>query len=276
MNDIATSGGAFMSANEQILYSVEDAVASITLNRPERLNALTRELMLRLGEALRDADVREDVRVISLQGAGKAFCAGQDLAERDPRKQDRPFDLEAIQKELFHPVVRAIYATPKPVVACVSGVAAGAGASLALAADIVIAGTGVKFLLSFSNVGLSVDAGGGLALTRSLGVARTKALLMLGEGLSAEEAEAAGLIWKAIPDVELTGAHQALLKQLAEAPAAALAGVKQAVAAAVLAPDLESYLLEEARLQGVAGRHPDYAEGVLAFLERRKPVFGRE
>lgn len=265
-----------MSNNEQILYSVEGAVASITLNRPDRLNALSREVMLLLAEALQDADARKDVRVISIQGAGRAFCAGQDLSERDPRKLDGPLDLEAIQKELYHPVIRGIAATPKPVVACIRGVAAGAGACLALASDIAIAGASAKLLLSFSKVGLSVDAGGGLALFRCLGIARTKALLMLGEGLSAEAAEAAGLIWKVVPDADLPGAHQALLKQLAEAPAAALSGIKQAMAAAASARDLESYLSEEARLQGIAGKHPDYAEGVLAFLERRTPVFGRD
>lgn len=265
-----------MPETPPVLYAVDGAVATITLNRPERLNALTRELMLRLADALQDAAAHPDVRVISLTGAGRGFCAGQDLSERDPRQLDGPLDLEAIQKELFHPVVRAIAGTPKPVVAAVQGVAAGAGASLALAADIVVAGAGAKFLLSFSKVGLSVDAGGGLALTRNLGPARAKALLMLGEGLSGEAAEAAGLIWKAVPDDALAEAQQGILDQLAATPVEALSGIKLAIAAAAGAADLESYLAEEARLQGIAGRHPDYAEGVLAFLERRKPVFGRE
>jgi len=255
----------------QILYAVGDGIARINLNRPERLNAMTRQLMLELNAAIADACGREDVRVISLSGTGRAFSAGQDLSERDPRTLDGPLDLAAIQAELFHPIVRALSETPKPVVARVPGVAAGAGAGIALAADIVLAAEGAKFIFSFSKVGLSVDAGLGRILTAALGPARARALLMLGEMLTGAQAAEAGLIWRALPEADLDVEHEALLTRLATAPRKALAGIKQAVASANL--PLDDYLSVEAGLQGQAGRDPDYAEGVLSFLERRAARF---
>lgn len=255
-----------------VLFAVDTGIARITLNRPDRLNAVSRDLMLALNEAVAEAARRDDVRVISLTGAGRGFCAGQDLSERDPRRLDGPLDLAAIQRELFHPVVRTLQTTPKPVVACVNGVAAGAGAGFALAADIVLAEETAKFVFSFAKVGLSVDAGLGRALVQSLGPARARALLMLGGALTGAEAEAAGLIWKSLPADDLPAEHDRLLSQLAAAPRQALAGIKAAVAAAETQP-LDSYLDTEAALQGRAGAHPDYAEGVLSFLEKRKPRF---
>jgi len=229
--------------------------------------------MRALGAAVEEAAAREDVRVISLTGAGRGFCAGQDLSERDPRKLDGPLDLAAIQRELFHPVIRTLRETPKPVVACVNGVAAGAGAGFALAADIVLADAEAKFVFSFAKMGLSVDAGLGRALVAGLGAPRARALLMLGGALTGAEAEAAGLIWRAVPAGELGSAHEDVLIRLACAPRAALSGIKAAVAAAEVEP-LAEYLATEAALQGRAGAAPDYAEGVLAFLEKRKPRFG--
>jgi 2-(1,2-epoxy-1,2-dihydrophenyl)acetyl-CoA isomerase len=255
-----------------VLEQTVAGVCTITLNRPDRLNALTRALMLDLRAAVDRACEQDAVRVICLTGAGRGFCAGQDLSERDPRKLAGPLDLEAIQADLFHPIVLALTGTPKPVVARVNGVAAGAGSSLALAADIVVAGRSARFVQSFAKVGLSVDAGGGAALVRALGPARAKAILMLGEALSGEEAQAAGLIWQVVDDEGLDEATDALTARLAATPRAALAGIKAAVAAADR--PLAEYLKEEARLQGIAGRHPDYGEGVLSFLERRKPNFG--
>lgn len=248
-----------------------NGVCKITLNRPERLNALTRDLMLALGGALVDAAADEEVRVISLHGEGRAFCAGQDLAERDPRKLSGPLNLAEIQRELFHPVICSIAHAPKPVVACVNGVAAGAGAGIALAADIVIAAESASFAFSFAKVGLSVDAGLGRALVQGFGAPRARALLMLGETLSAGEAAAAGLIHSAVADKDLPEAHGRLLESLAAAPRQALIGIKQAIAATHLPVD--EYLKAEALLQGRAGTHPDYAEGVLSFFERRPARF---
>jgi len=256
---------------ENLQLTVADGVARLTLDRPERLNALTRALMLELRETLAEVTRREDVRVISLTGAGRAFCAGQDLSERDPRTLDGPLDLAAIQRELFHPVVRLMAETPKPVVACVNGVAAGAGAGLALAADVVLAGESARFVFSFAKVGLSVDAGLGRALALGLGAPRARALLMTGGTLTAAEAAAAGAIWRCVPDEDLAATLAELEGQMARVPRMAAAGIKGAVAAAHL--PLADYLEAEARLQGAAGAHPDYAEGVLSFLERRPARF---
>ncbi len=258
-------------AEDPLLYSVECGVARLTLNRPERLNALTRRLMLDLGAAVADAAAREEVRAISLTGAGRGFCSGQDLSERDPRKLDGPLDVAAIQRELYHPILTTLAETPKPVIACVNGIAAGAGAGLALAADIVIAAESATFAFSFSKVGLSVDAGAGRALARSLGPPRAKALLMLGEALTAGEAARTGLIWRAVPDDAVGEAHEDLLARLAATPRGALAGIKAAIAESHR--DLTAYLEAEAEAQGRAGAQPDYAEGVLAFLEKRPPRF---
>ena len=258
-------------SDDSVLLAVEGGLARITLNRPDRLNALTRVMMVRLGKVVADVTKREDVRVISITGAGRGFCAGQDLSERDPRTLSEPLDLAAIQRELFHPVIRCLAETPKPVVTCVNGVAAGAGAGLALVGDIVIAAESANFAFSFAKVGLSVDAGLGRALAAGLGVQRARALLMLGETLAAADAAAAGLIWRAWPEDELAERHEALLRQLAATPRTAVSGIKTALAAAHL--DLDAYLDVEAAAQGRAGAHPDYAEGVLSFLERRPPVF---
>lgn len=254
-----------------LLFDIDSGIARIVLNRPSKLNALTRSLMIDLGVAVAEAAVREDVRVISLSGAGRAFSAGQDLSERDPRKLHGPLDLAAIQRELFHPVVKGLVEAPQPVVACINGIAAGAGAGIALAADIALAAESAKFIFSFAKIGLSVDAGLGRALTQGLGVPRAKALLMLGESLSAGEAAAAGLIWRALPEEDLAEQHDALLQRLAATPRQALAGIKTALSKSHL--DLPDYLEVEAEAQGRAGSHPDYAEGVLAFLERRPPHF---
>ena len=256
-----------------VLLSIQDHVATITLNRPERLNALTHDLMTTLRACLESVASDTNIRAVCLTGAGRGFCAGQDLSERDPRHYAFPLDLEAFQKELFHPVVRLISQMPKPVVARVGGVAAGAGSSLALMCDIVVAGQSARFVQSFSKVGLSVDAGGGWQLTHALGPVKAKALLMLGDTLSAEEAAEAGLIYKAVPDEALNTMTDDLLQRLVQTPGSALLAIKSAVSSALNAPNFEEYLLQEAALQGTAGKDPNYAEGVLAFLEKRSPNF---
>ncbi len=261
-----------MSENP-VLFDVNDGIATVRLNRPERLNAVTRPLMIGLADILRKLSEDDAVRVICLTGEGRGFCAGQDLSERDPRAHPDGFDLEALQIELFHPVVTLITSMPKPVLAKVNGVAAGAGASLALACDFVIAAESANFTQSFSKVGLSVDAGGGWHLTHALGPARAKAALMLAETISATEAHAMGLIYKAVPEDALDESADALLAQLARTPRMALASIKKSVAAASSGMDFEAYLKAEAAAQGAAGRHPDYAEGVLSFLEKRKPNY---
>ena len=257
-----------------VLCDLDQGIATIRLNRPARLNALTRPLMVALADTLQKMAENDAVRVVCLTGEGRGFCAGQDLSERDPRAHPDGFDLEALQIELFHPVVTQITSMPKPVVAKVNGVAAGAGASIALACDFVVAAETAHFTQSFSKVGLSVDAGGGWHLTHALGPARARAALMLAETLDAGEAQALGLIYRAVPAEELDDAVDALLGKLSRTPRQALASIKTCVAAASSGQDFGEYLLSEAAAQGKAGRNPDYAEGVLSFLEKRKPDFG--
>lgn len=258
-----------------VLVSQDDGIVRITLNRPKRLNALTQTLLADLRREVRCAVNRENVRVICIQGAGRAFCAGQDLSERDPRGREEAFDLEAIQKTEFHPLIRDIAQCDKPIVAKVQGVVAGAGIGLIAACDIVVAAESTKFAFSFSNVGLSVDAGGGWFCTYAMGAAKTRAALMLGETLTAEQADRLGLIWRSVPDSDLECESDAILSTISAKPRFALSRIKKAVQTAQDCADLESYLPLEARLQGEAGKHPDYAEGVLAFLEKRKPEFSK-
>ncbi|WP_099864237.1 enoyl-CoA hydratase-related protein [Pararhizobium haloflavum] len=255
-----------------ILVEQRGALTAITLNRPQKLNALTEALLIQLADALKAAQQDQTVRAVLLTGAGKAFCAGQDLADRDPRKHAEPFDLEAIQTRLFHPVVRLMREMEKPVVVAVSGVAAGAGAAIALAADIILAADDARFILSFAKVGLSVDAGAGFALVQALGPARARGLMLTGGTLTGREAVEAGLAFKSVPSANLTDEIDALTTALAEGPTAAYGAIKKAVQAAHTS-DFETYLAEEARLQGLAGKTSDYREGVLAFLEKRQATF---
>lgn len=255
-----------------VLVENSDGVCRIILNRPAKLNALTEQLLLGLAKALDGAAADDAVRVVVLSGAGKAFCAGQDLSDRDPRQHPEPFDLEAIQKRLFHPVVTRMRDMDKPVVAIVAGVAAGAGAGIALAADIVLAAQSARFIQSFSQVGLSVDAGSGYALVKALGAARARGLLMTGGALTGEEAARAGLIWKSVPDEDLDREAEELLAGLKDGPTRAYRAIKRAVAAAEQA-DFSRYLKQEAALQGEVGRSRDYREGVLSFLEKRQAIF---
>ncbi|MFQ5622003.1 MAG: enoyl-CoA hydratase-related protein [Paracoccaceae bacterium] len=256
-----------------VVSETGDGYCRLTLNRPERRNALTGGVLRELHACLRACHEDEDVRAVLITAAGMAFCAGQDLNDRDPRKLSAPVDLEAIQKELFHPVLRTIRAMEKPVVVAVNGVAAGAGSSLALAGDIVIAARSAQFAQSFAKVGLSVDAGGGWQLVRALGPARARAFLMTAGSLTAEEAERSGLIWKCVDDTALEREAKKLLARLVAGPTRAYAGIKAAIAAAEEGNGFEAYLAAEARLQGAAGATHDYREGVLSFLERRPADF---
>ena len=193
-------------------------LATIILNRPERLNALNQDLIVSLRQTLEAVASDNNVRVVCLTGSGRAFCAGQDLTERDPRIHKHPFDLEAIQKSMYHPVIRLLTEMPKPVVAKVNGLAAGAGASLALASDIAIVASSATFSFSFVKVGLSVDAGGGWTLSQALGPARARAILMLGEEISATTAEALGLIYCCVEDEDLDDTVETVLDKLVSSP----------------------------------------------------------
>ena len=212
-------------------------------------------------------------KAVLLTGSGRGFCAGQDLGDRDPRKLD-DIDLGKTVRNLWAPLVRQIRALEMPVVCAVNGVAAGAGANLALACDIVLAARSAKFVQAFGKVGLIPDSGGTWLLPRLVGIARARALVMLAEPVTAETAESWGMIWRAVPDETLMAEAEATVAKLVALSPQALALSKQALAASP-GNGLAQQLALEAQLQGEAGRSEDYREGVEAFLEKRAPRFGK-
>jgi len=258
-------------AYEDILYEVEAGVATVTLNRPDRLNAWRGVMEAELRQAMRAASDDPEVKVIVLTGAGRGFCAGQDLADLsfEPGKQT---DLRKLLEEEFNPLVRRLQALPKPVIARVQGIAAGAGANLALACDLVVAARSASFLQAFVNIGLLPDCGGTHFLPHRIGVARAMGLAMLGEKLPAEQAEAWGLIWKCVDDEALAAESTALATCLAAQPTRALARIKQAMSASFSNTLHEQLELEKGFMRELGYSH-DYREGVAAFREKRKPEF---
>jgi 2-(1,2-epoxy-1,2-dihydrophenyl)acetyl-CoA isomerase len=249
---------------------IADAVATITLDRPDALNALTVPLKHELLAAFEQVAADDAGRAVVLTGAGRAFCAGQDLRERlEP-------DAAPLQDEIrlrYNPLIRAMVGLDKPLIGAINGVAAGAGASLALACDLRIVAEGASFLLAFGRVGLVPDSGATWLLPRLVGGAKAAELALTGAALTAADAERLGLVLRVVPGEELAAAAQALAAQLAAGAPVALALTKRALAAtwdATLAEQLET----EADLQGQAGATADHAEGVAAFVERRPPRFG--
>lgn len=258
--------------SETILTEKHDGWVEITLNRPDRRNALNEEMHLALRAAIAEAAGDENCRAILLTGNGKGFCAGQDLSDRDPRKMDGPPDLSETISKFYNPLIRLIRSTPKPVVCAVNGVAAGAGANIALACDIVLAAESANFIQAFAKIGLIPDAGGSWSLTRLLGEARAKGLALTGEPLPAATAADWGLIWKALPDDKLMEEARALAAGFSKGPTVGYALTKEVMHAAAT-HSLDEHLDTEAEYQGRAGRTPDYAEGVVAFFDKRAPIF---
>jgi 2-(1,2-epoxy-1,2-dihydrophenyl)acetyl-CoA isomerase len=257
---------------DPILTELSEGVLSITLNRPERLNAFTEPMHLALRAAIQHAHDDPDVRAVVLTGAGRAFCAGQDLGDRDPRNMEGPPDLGHTLDTFYNPTLRLIRSLEKPVIAAVNGVAAGAGANVALACDIVLAARSARFIQAFSKIGLTPDAGGSWSLSRLLGEARAKGLALTAEPLSAERAEAWGLIWRAVDDDQLIPEAQALALRLAAGPTRGLGLTKMSIQSAATR-SFDDQLDVERDLQRIAGRTADYAEGVTAFLDKRIPRF---
>lgn len=243
-------------------------VLVLTLNRPERLNAMTAPLVAALRDALAKVADDASIRAVLLHGAGRGFCAGQDLAEVAPGQ-----DLGDTLEQRFNPLIRAIRALPVPVVCAVHGVAAGAGANIAFACDIVLAAQSAQFIQSFVRIGLVPDCGGSFFLPRLAGDARARGMALLGDAVGAAQAEAWGLIWRAVPDAELMAEAQRIAEQLAAQPAGAMAQIKQAFVAAGV-NTLDAQLDLERDLQRVAGASADFQEGVQAFLEKRPAQFG--
>jgi len=260
-----------MTAQPTVLVTDHGSWAEITLNRPDRLNSFNDTMHRALFAALTQAR-DSGARAVLLTGAGRGFCAGQDLGDRDPARMDAPPDLSVTLTEFYNPLVRLIRALELPVVCAVNGVAAGAGANIALACDIVLAAESATFIQSFAKVGLVPDAGGSWMLTRRLGEARAKALAMTAQPLGAAQAADWGLIWKAVPDAGLMAEARALADDLARAPTYGLAQTKAAIHAGAV-NSLDDQLALEAQAQGRCGRSPDYAEGVSAFLNKRAPQF---
>ncbi|MTI02496.1 2-(1,2-epoxy-1,2-dihydrophenyl)acetyl-CoA isomerase PaaG [Roseibium sp. RKSG952] len=257
--------------SDTILAQNHGKWVEITLNRPDRLNSFTDEMHYALRATLEDA--RDNgARAILLTGAGRGFCAGQDLGDRDPSKMDGPPDLGYTVRTFYAPLVRLIRSLDLPVVCAVNGVAAGAGANVALACDIVLAAESAKFIQSFSKVGLIPDTGGSWHLPRLLGEARAKGLALTAQPLPAKQAEEWGLIWKAIPDDQLMEEARALTEQFANGPTLGLGMTKQSIQAAAV-NTLSDQLEVEADAMKTCGESADYAEGVSAFLEKRAPQF---
>lgn len=255
-----------------ILLEVHDGCAFVTLNRPDRLNSFNPEMHERLREVLADVQRRDDIRAVLLTGAGRGFCAGQDLSDRVVAAGAEPPDLGHSIGTYYNPLVRTLRALEKPVVCAVNGVAAGAGANLALACDIVLAARSASFIQAFSRIGLMPDSGGTYFLPRLVGSARAMGLALLGERLGAEDAERIGLIWKCVDDAKLADEATALAVSLARGPTRALAAIKEALH---VSPQnsLDAQLNFERDVQRELGRTADYAEGVRAFAEKRTPRF---
>ena len=255
-----------------ILFSSADGIARITLNRPERLNSFTSAMHAELRDALAQVKSDATVRTLLVTGAGRGFCAGQDLSDRAVAPGGAAVDLgDSIDKN-YAPLVRTLRALPLPVVCAVNGVAAGAGANLALACDIVIAARSASFIEPFCKLGLIPDTGGTYFLPRLVGPARAMGLALLGDKLPAEQAEKWGLIWKCVDDAELATSVEALLAQFAQAPTRGLAATKRALQLSY-ANSLDEQLDIERDLMRELGFSADYREGVAAFLEKRPPRF---
>lgn len=252
-----------------ITFSIENAVARITFNRPQVFNSMHHAMRMEILEALDRCAADEGVRAVYITGTGKAFCAGEDLQEvTDPNGPS----LTEIIGTGYNPMVLKIRNLVKPVVAAVNGVAAGAGANIALACDIVVATESASFTQAFSKIGLIPDSGGTWTLPRLVGMQRAAALMMLSDKVSATEAAAMGMIWKVFPDETFAADSLKLAETLAQMPTRGLALTKQALNH-TFSNDFASQAALEDQLQSQAGQTHDYKEGVAAFLEKRKPVF---
>jgi 2-(1,2-epoxy-1,2-dihydrophenyl)acetyl-CoA isomerase len=257
---------------ENILFDVKGGVARLTLNRPDKLNSFTGAMQLELRTVLDHIQDNDSIRVLVITGAGRAFCAGQDLADPEMASKNGPPDIGNVVEKYYKPLILRLQNLRVPTVACVNGIAAGAGASLALACDLVVAAKSASFLQAFSKIGLIPDTGGTWFLQQRVGMARALGLAMLADKLPAEKAEQWGLIWQCVDDADLTTTVDKLALQLSTMPTKALVRTRTAMHGAP-SHTLEQQLSMEAGFMRELGWGPDYAEGVAAFMEKRAPQF---
>ena len=251
---------------QTVTLEITDDIAILTLNRPDKYNALTTQMRAEITDAVKEA--RSAARVLVITGAGKAFCSGQDLGDR----AGGSVDLERTLRDEYAPLLRAIVDSPIPVISAVNGAAAGAGANIALAADVVIASEDAYFLQAFTKIGLIPDAGGTYVMPRQMGMAKAMGAALFADKISARQADDWGMIWEAVPAASFEETWKARAAHLAAGPTAAYSAVKEAMHAS-WHNSLEDQLATEARLQGVCGRSRDFSEGVVAFMEKRAPKF---
>ena len=257
---------------EHILFTIEQGVATLTLNRPAQLNSFNAQMHQEVREALKQVRQSPEARCLLITGNGRGFCAGQDLSDRNVAPGAAMPDLgESIEKN-YNPLIRTLRDLPMPVVCAVNGVAAGAGANIALACDITLAARSASFIQAFCKIGLVPDSGGTWTLPRAVGMARAKALALLGDKLSAEQAEQWGMIWRCVDDEALQDEALKLARHLAAQPTYGLALIKRALNASA-SNSFDAQLDLERDLQRLAGRSEDYREGVAAFMEKRPPEF---
>ena len=248
---------------ETIQYDLTDDVATVTLNRPDVMNALNTQMRAEITDAVRQGG--REARVVVLTGSGRAFCSGQDLGDRANAAN---IDLERTLRDEYVPMLRAIYDCPVPTISAVNGAAAGAGANLALAADVVIATESAVFLQAFTRIGLIPDAGGTWYLPRQMGLAKAMGAALFADKITARQADAWGMIWEAVADDAFASHWKSRAAHLAKGPTAAYARVKQSIRGS-FDNTLDDQLTLEARLQGECGKTRDFKEGVVAFLEKR-------
>lgn len=265
-------GGRPDSIDNSVLLTISGGVAEITLNRPDKLNSFTRAMHAGLRAAISAIRADTSVRAILLTGAGRGFCAGQDLADTLDPATGKPAGVGNTLEENYHPLIHTLQDLPLPVVCAVNGVAAGAGASVAFACDIVLAARSASFIQAFIKIGLVPDAGSTYALPRLVGMARAKALAMLGDKLDAETAQHWGLIWRCVDDAALMAEARKLAGHLATQPTRALGLIKQAMHASP-GNTLAAQLALESDFQAHCTQSNDFREGVSAFLDKRNPVF---
>jgi len=252
---------------DTITLDTDNGLAVLTLNRPDKMNALNTRMRAEMADAMRRAG--QEARVVVVTGAGRAFCSGQDLGDRANAES---VDLERTLRDEYEPLLRAIVDCPVPVIAAVNGAAAGAGANIALAADVVIAAHSAYFLQAFSRIGLVPDAGGTFILPRAMGLPKAIGAALFAEKITAEQADDWGMIWEAVPDMGFEEHWRARARHLADGPTLAYQGIKTLMHAS-LSNSFEDQIALEARTQGQCGRSRDFKEGVLAFLEKRTPTF---